>query len=141
IKKKEVGMTITCPDPYVEELFEPGASELERRFKALAQLKSSGIPTFVFFGPILPYFSDGIKSLISVFERLDKIGIKHVYLDKMNYLKGKFSRIKTILGNDYPDALPFYESVINQPERYKQWLKANLASVLSDFSFDSEPVF
>jgi DNA repair photolyase len=141
IKNKEVGMSITCPDSYVEELFEPGASDLEKRFKALAQLKDSGIPTFVFFGPILPYFADGKKSLLSVFDRLDKIGIKHVYLDKMNYLKGKFSRIKTILGNDYPGALPFYESVINQPERYEQWLKANLTSVLSDFSFDSEPVF
>ena len=141
IKNKEVGMTITCPDACVEELFEPGASDLERRFEALAQLKGSGISTFVFFGPILPYFSDGIKSLMSVFERLDKIGIKHVYLDKMNYLKGKFARIKTILGNDYPVALPFYESVINQPERYEQWLKANLKSVLLDFSFDSDPVF
>jgi DNA repair photolyase len=141
IENKEVGMTITCPDAYVEKLFEPGASNLERRFKALAQLKDSGIPTFVFVGPILPYFSDSKKSLLSIFDRLDKIGIKHVYLDKMNYLKGKFSRIKAILRDTYPGALPFYESVMNQPERYEQWLKANLTSVLADFSLDLDPVF
>ncbi len=141
IKNKEAGMTITCPDAYVEKLFEPGASDLERRFKALAQLKDNGIPTFVFVGPILPYFSDGEKSLRLIFDRLDKIGIKHVYLDKMNYLKGKFSRIKTVIGNIYPSALPFYEAVINQPERYEKWLRVNLGSVLADFSFDVEPVF
>ena len=141
IKDKEVGMTITCPDSSAEKLFEPDASDLKSRMEALAQLKENGIPTFVFFGPILPYFSDSKRSLRSMFERLDKIGIKHVYLDKMNYLKGKFSRIEGILRDFYPSALPFYESVMNKPEKYEQWLKANLASVLSDFSFDSDPVF
>jgi DNA repair photolyase len=141
VKTKEVGMTITCPDPYVEKLFEPGTSDLERRFEVLAQLKENGIPTFVFLGPILPYFSDSEKSLRSIFERLDRIGIKHVYLDRMNYLKGKFSRIKTVLENVNPRALPFYESVMNQPERYEKWLKTNLSSVLTDFSFDIEAVF
>jgi DNA repair photolyase len=141
MKHREVGMTITCPDANVEKLFEPGASDLKRRFEALAQLKDNGIPTFVFLGPILPYFSDSERSLRSIFERLDEIGIKHVYLDKMNYLKGKFSRIKDLLGKVHPRALPFYESVTRQPERYEQWLKANLSSVLTDFSFDIEAVF
>jgi DNA repair photolyase len=141
IKHKEVGMTITCPDANVERLFEPGAADLEKRFYALSQLKDSGIPTFVFFGPILPYFSDSKESLTLVFRRLGKIGIKHVYLDKMNYLKNKFMRMKNIIGDIHPGAIPFYASVINQPERYTPWLKANLETVLTDFSFDVEPVF
>jgi len=141
IKEKEIGLTITCPDPKIEKIFEPNASDLENRFEALAKLKESGIPTFVFFGPILPYFSDDEKSLKLIFERLQKIGIKKIYLDKMNYVKGKFKKIRFLLDKDFPGALVFYESVINHPERYNEWLKDNLNAVLSKFSLETDVLF
>jgi DNA repair photolyase len=141
IKDKEIGLTITCPDPRIEKIFEPNTSDLERRFEALAKLKENGIPTFVFFGPILPFFSDSEKSLKLIFERLQKIGIKKIYLDKMNYVKGKFKKISSLLEKDFPGALVFYESLIDHPERYTEWLKGNLTSVLSEFSFESEVLF
>jgi DNA repair photolyase len=141
IKDKELGLTITCPDPKTEKIFEPNATSLERRFEALAKLKKNGIPTFVFFGPILPYFSDDVNSFKLLFDRLQKIGIKNVYLDKMNYLKSKFKKIRLLLEKDFPGALRFYESVIDHPERYTDWLKANLNLVLSEFSFETEVLF
>jgi DNA repair photolyase len=141
IKDKEIGLTITCPDPKVEKIFEPNASDLERRFEALGKLKENRIPTFVFLGPILPYFSDNMNTLKLLFDRLQKIGIKNVYLDRMNYLKGKFNKIRLLLEKDFPGALHFYESVIDYPERYTEWLKANLNSVLSEFSFETEVLF
>jgi DNA repair photolyase len=141
VKDKEIGLTITCPDPKVEKIFEPNASDLEKRYAALAKLKENRIPTFVFFGPILPYFSDNVNSLKLFFDGLQKIGIKNIYLDKMNYLKSKFKKIMFILEKDFPGALCFYESVIDRPERYTEWLKANLNSVLSEFSFEKEVLF
>jgi DNA repair photolyase len=141
LRDKRVGLTITCPDPKVERAFEPGAADLERRFEALAKLKECGIPTFVFFGPILPYFSDDPKSLRTLFERLRQIGVKHVYLDKMNYLKGKLKKIKLVLKSSSPGKSSFYESAADHPGRYAEWLKANLLSVLSEFSFESEVLF
>ena len=141
IKDKEIGLTITCPDPDVEKIFEPNASDLERRFEVLAKLKENRIPTFVFFGPILPYFSDNVNSLKSLLDRLQKIGIKRIYLDKMNYLRSKFKKIRFLLEKDFPGTLVFYESVIDHPERYTEWLKANLNSVLSEFSFETEVLF
>lgn len=141
VKEKEVGFTITCSDPKVEKLFEPGASDLERRFEALAKLKENSIPTFVFFGPILPYFSDDVDSLKLLFARLQNIGIKQVLLDKMNYLKGKFKKIRPLLKKDFPEAMYFYEAVIDDEQRYSDWLKANLVSILSGFSLESEVIF
>jgi len=140
-KDGEVGFTITCPDPDVEKSFEPGASELERRLEALKKLKENHIPTFVFFGPILPFFSDNVNSIRLLFQRLRKIKIKKIYLDKMNYLKGKQKKISALLEENFPHALRFYERVIDQEERYSEWLKGNLASTLSEFSFDSEVLF
>ena len=141
IKDREVGFTITCADPDVEKMFEPGSSNLERRFEALAKLKESDIPTFVFFGPILPYFSDDVNTLKLLFERLQKIKINKVYLDKMNYLKGKRKKISALLEENFPHALRFYEGVIDHEKRYSEWLKANLTSALSEFSFEAEVLF
>lgn len=141
IKDKEVGFTITCPDPEIERLFEPGASDLERRFEAVKKLVKSGIPTFVFFGPILPFFSDHPKSLSMLLTRLQKIGVKKVYLDKMNYLKGKRKKISRILGDNFPHALRFYDGVMEREEKYTEWLKATLASTLSRFPFEPEILF
>jgi DNA repair photolyase len=141
IKDKEIGFTITCVDPEVERMFEPDASDLGRRFEALKKLKDNRIPTFAFVGPILPFFSDHENSLKLLFEKLQKLKIKKVYLDKMNYLKGKRKRISALLEKRFPHALRFYEGMVNHEERYSEWLKSNLASALSKFSFEAEVLF
>ncbi len=141
IKDKEIGSTITCPDSRVEKIFEPGASSLEKRLEILVKLKESGIPTFVFFGPILPYFSDDQKSLALIFDRLQKIGIKKIYLDKMNYLKGKFKKIRPLLAQEFPQALRFYEGMVRDETGYADWLKTNLMSRLNRYSFETEVLF
>lgn len=141
MKNKEVGFTITCPDANIEKMFEPGASSLERRLEALDGLKKNNIHTFVFFGPILPFFSDHENSLKLLFEKLQKLKIKKIYLDKMNYLKGKRKKISALLEKRSQHALRFYEGMVNHEERYSEWLKNNLAYALSEFSFDSEILF
>jgi DNA repair photolyase len=141
MRDREVGLTITCPDPEMERLFEPGAPDLERRFEALRGLVKSGIPTYVFFGPILPFFSDHPESLLLLFKRLRKTGVKKIYLDKMNYLKGKRKKISRILGGKFPHALRFYDGVMEREDEYTEWLKVTLTSTLSRFPFEPEILF
>jgi DNA repair photolyase len=141
IKDKEVGLTITCSDPEVETLFEPGASNSDRRLDALRKLRRAGIPTYVFFGPILPFFSDHPDSLLLLFGRLQKTGVEKIYLDKMNYLKGKRKKIGGVLKESFPHALRFYDGIIKREEKYTDWLKATLASTLSRFPFEPEILF
>ena len=141
IKDIEVGFTITCPDPEIERLFEPGAPDLERRFEALRELVNSDIPTYVFFGPILPFFSDHPDSLSLLFNRLRKTGVKKIYLDKMNYLKGKRRKINRVLGDGFPQALRFYDGVMECEDEYAKWLKVTLTSTLSRFAFEPEILF
>ncbi len=141
MKDREVGFTITCPDPEVERIFEPRASDLERRFEAVKKLVKDGIPTFIFFGPILPFFSDHPESLSLLFNRLRKTGVKKIYLDKMNYLKGKRRKINRVLGDGYPQALRFYDGVMECEDEYAKWLKVTLTSTLSRFAFEPEILF
>lgn len=141
MKDKEVGLTVTCPDPAVQRSFEPGASDLKRRLKALNRLNQEGIPTFAFVGPILPFFSDHEESVRSLFGKLDQAKIKSICLDKMNYLKGKWRKISPVLRERFPRAVRFYEGVMTDEESYADWLRNNLTSVASEFSFDLHVLF
>ena len=59
----------------------------------------------------------------------------------MNYLKGKQKKISRILGDNFPHALRCYDGVMEREEKYTEWLKATLASTLSEFPFEPEILF
>jgi len=75
----EVGFTITTDREEVARLFEPGASSVKDRLKALETLHKSGIKTFVFVGPVLPGDPENL------IERLEG-KVDRVLIDRMNYL-------------------------------------------------------
>jgi DNA repair photolyase len=141
IKDKEVGLTITAIDPKVEELFEPKASKLENRFHALEKLRENNIPAFVFFGPILPFFSDGERSIQSLVEKLKSMGIEKIYFDKMNYLGAKWQKIKTFLETNFPYALSYYREVAKDGVSYPNRLRSLLANSLAGSCPDYEILF
>ncbi|MEW5900955.1 MAG: radical SAM protein [Acidobacteriota bacterium] len=76
----EVGMTITTEDERIAKIFEPGASPVKERIEALAALRSRGIPTFVFIGPLLPGDPEKLFALLA--GKVDQ-----VLVDRMNYLE------------------------------------------------------
>jgi len=74
----EVGFTIATDDERVGRLFEPNASPVGERIQALAVLKSHGIRTFAFVGPILPGRPEALVAALD--GKAD-----HVLIDRMNY--------------------------------------------------------
>jgi DNA repair photolyase len=75
----EVGFTITTGNQRISKLFEPGASPVKDRLKTLEKIRSAGIRTFAFLGPLLP---GNPERLIEELE--EKVDI--VFIDRMNYL-------------------------------------------------------
>jgi len=140
-KNKEVGFTITCVDPTIEKTFEPKASKLEKRFEALKKLKENEIPVFVFFGPILPFFSDSKESIESLLERLKNIGIEEILLDRMNYLGAKWKKMGMFIERNFPYALSYYKQVAKDGELYSERLRDVLVHSLSGFSANYEILF
>ena len=59
----------------------------------------------------------------------------------MNYLKGKWRKISPVLRERFPRAVRFYEGVMTDEESYADWLRNNLTSVASEFSFDLQVLF
>ena len=76
----EVGFTITTDDERIASFFEPGATPVEERMRALQQIHSLGIRTFAFVGPLLP---GNPQRLI---QRLEG-KVDEVLIDKMNYIR------------------------------------------------------
>ena len=59
----KVGVTITTLNDDIRKEIEPNTSSIEKRLAALKQLNESGLETYVFIGPILPFITDW-KSIV-----------------------------------------------------------------------------
>jgi DNA repair photolyase len=78
MKGVDVGLTVTTDREDIRQIFEPGASSIEARLKALKALKEAGIPTHAFIGPILPMNPERLAEALAPH-------IKRVLIDRMNY--------------------------------------------------------
>ena len=76
-KDIEVGFSITTADEKIREIFEPGASSIKERIRALDVLHSRGIKTFAMIAPILPRVNGLIEHLAGK--------VDHVLIDRLNY--------------------------------------------------------
>ncbi len=75
--KVEVGMTITTGDDSIRRLFEPFAPPVKERVRAIGELHSAGISTFVMIAPLLPK-AEGLVCMLA--GKVDR-----VMVDRMNY--------------------------------------------------------
>jgi DNA repair photolyase len=101
----EVAFTVTTLDDAVRRGFEPGATPVQRRLKALAQLHAAGIRTWAFFGPVLPGFSDSETAVDDMFAALAQSGVSHVLVDKLNAKGGAWwKQLCRGLARSYPHA-------------------------------------
>jgi len=137
----EVGFTITTLDEKIRLKFEPCASTLSQRFQALKMLNKNKIPTFVFFGPILPYFSDNKKAVYSLLKKMSELGVKKIYLDKMNYKGRNWGRIRKLILKNFPGILDYYVWTKNSGGLYSIKLKNTISECVRDLRLDVEVVF
>ncbi len=78
-EEAEVGFTITTDNEEIAKLFEPYASPVEDRIDALGEIRSRGIKTFAFIGPILPGNPNRLIQRLAG-------KVNKVYIDRMNYM-------------------------------------------------------
>ena len=74
----EVGFSIATGDEKAARLFEPHASPIKERIRALETIHSQNIRTFAFIGPLLP--GNPEKFINDLAGKVD-----YVYIDRMNY--------------------------------------------------------
>jgi DNA repair photolyase len=124
MRNVDVGFTVTTIDEETRALFEPGSSPVEERFAALRTLSEAGITTWIFFGPLLPFFSDGEGAIEAVLKQAEACGAAYVYVDSMNLYPAVWKRLEALLRKHQPDTLPYYNRV--------RWENATYASALRE---------
>jgi len=78
LKSVEVGLSIPTDREDIRKIFEPNATPISARIKALGKLKEEGINTYAFVAPLLPLNPENLAKL------LDPI-TDYVMLDGLNY--------------------------------------------------------
>jgi DNA repair photolyase len=81
-QRVDVGFTITTFSAEAQPFFEPHASPVKDRIEALRRLNESGLETWVFIAPILPYVTD--LELEEGLRQLAEAGVKRLVTDRYN---------------------------------------------------------
>jgi DNA repair photolyase len=134
----EVGLTITMWNDDTRILFEPYASPIQKRLKALKILCDEGIETYVFLGPLLPFVSEeNLEALLNTLA--DRVG--RVIVDRLNLKAGNWSNIRRTIKDNYPDMLDMFKLASAKESIYYSRLKGKLRNLLEERLIPSQILF
>ncbi|MEO0019371.1 MAG: radical SAM protein [candidate division WOR-3 bacterium] len=136
-----VEMTITTIDEKVGAIFEPNAPSPFRRLKAVAELVQAGVETTVFFGPVLPYFSDSFEQISAVLSAIKRTGCQRVLIDKLNYLGTKMAIITPKLAQGFKPAIFAFERALLEPRAYVAGLRERVLRALKMSGLEGRLIF
>ena len=76
--KAVVQMTLTTADDNLCRKIEPGVCPTSRRFEVLKACRESGIPTVVWFSPLLPFINDTKENVEGIVDYCVRAGVKAI---------------------------------------------------------------
>ena len=76
--KAVVQMTLTTADDELCRKIEPGVCPTSRRFEVLSACRDAGIPTVVWFSPLLPFINDTQENLDGIIDYCARAGVKAI---------------------------------------------------------------
>ncbi|MEM5790753.1 MAG: radical SAM protein [Candidatus Aenigmatarchaeota archaeon] len=130
----EVGFTVITLNEKIREIFEPFSSPIKERLEVLKFLKENGIKTFLFFGPILPYFSD--ENLEEFFNVAKELEVDTIWVDKLNLKPGIWEKIEKILEENYPELKEKWVEIFFENSDYYKKLKEKIEEICKEKSLN-----
>lgn len=130
MKSIRIGFSIALDDEYAK-IFEPNASHPSNRIKALKALHASGIKTYVFISPIIPYVTDVFKIIDNVKDNVD-----YLMFDTLNLkdLENK-RRIFQLIDKIKPDRISEYHQIFDiKTSTYYADLKTQIIKYLDQLN-------
>lgn len=71
-------ITLTTLDDALSRLIEPNVCPTSRRVEVLKEFQKAGVPTVVWFCPILPFLSDTEENILSILDACRDAGVKGI---------------------------------------------------------------
>lgn len=133
-------ITLTTLNDKVRRIFEPKASPVKERMRAVEFLIKNNIYTVLFFGPILPYFSDKEEEIRKIFNFGREVGVKEILCDSLNYFSQK---LKIILKNISLDkrAVDYYLTISKDYQGYVNNLRKKILEISKDYKIPIRVLF
>ncbi|MCW4013781.1 MAG: radical SAM protein, partial [Candidatus Bathyarchaeota archaeon] len=136
--QSEVGLTITCYDDKVRQAFEPNTSPIQERVDTLELFSDTGIPTYAFLGPLLPFLSENqLEELLNMLA--DKVG--RVIVDRLNIKAGNWRSIEDTILKLRPEILPEFKEASKEDSPYYDELKNRVRRMLDERSIPYDIVY
>ncbi len=123
LSEVDVGLTITTLDERLRRIFEPGAPSIAQRLRALKTLAEAGIRTWVFLGPVLPFFSDDPVTMGEMLSTFRDHGAQSVLVDRLNFYPRVWHKVRAVIGRHLAARLAFYEDAKRNAESYSSQLR------------------
>lgn len=123
----EVGLTVTTLDERVRRVLEPRSVPVNERLVTLDTLRKSGIRTYGFVGPLLPFLTG--ETLEPLIDKLTIVGVEYIFVDRLNIKYGNWRTIREALIQHYPQLLPKYERVLFSTSDYFNGLKLKISEL------------
>ena len=76
--KAVVQITLTTADDSLCRIIEPGVCPTSRRFQVLCECREHGIPTVVWFSPLLPFINDTAENVDGIVDYCTRAGVKAI---------------------------------------------------------------
>jgi DNA repair photolyase len=111
-RRSRIGVTVTTLDERLAALWEPGASSVGQRLRALEEARARGLRTAVMFGPLLPFLSDGAESIDGLFRTAGELGIDVIWVDALNPRPRVWPSVHGLLQSDFPELISPYRRVL-----------------------------
>lgn len=110
----EVGFTLTTLDDSARKIMEPRATSVNERLRSLSLLHDSGIKTWVFLGPLLPYISD-VDALV---DAVSAVKPEYVLVDRLRLKEGVWENVKGFIQEFRPELVTDYERIFHGGVEY-----------------------
>ncbi len=136
-----VGFTITTLNEDVRKKFEPMASPVNERLDAIKKLSENGVQTWVLFGPILPFFSDGKNEINDIFSACKDAGVSYMVVDKLNPYPSVRKEVRKLLAKEYPKLIKGYEEIARNETRYNSTLGSRIKEAADKHGIITEKCF
>lgn len=121
-KSVTVGMTIITLNEGLRQKLEPGADTIANRLNALQTLHATGITTYVFIGPLMPYLSDW-RAVVNA----TKSFTDYYYFDWINTRSCLWRAILGWIKRFYPELVEKYQAIYATPDPFWNGVRREIA--------------
>lgn len=132
----ELGLTITTMDESLKEKIEPLSSSSRERISTLEEAAKSGIKSYCFLGPFLPFIGDRKESLKKLFKAISSLDLNYILVDRLNLRFGVWKSLYPFLKRFYPETISKIGRVLfnkKESEEYSSELRQRIKEVTQAF--------